>query len=238
MILNSTNLSATTAEETIFADIDYLCKSNSTAYPLAAKLRNCNLAYYVAVTAILRGQSNWEWDDTNATDFPVGTTNLVANQLDYALPTDFLKVLRVEAANSAGVYIPLTQFDEQQVPGVSLSSFMSASGTPIYYREIGNSIELYPKSAAAVTNGLRVYYQRLPASFTNASAATEPGFTALFHRAISLGAALDYASVNGLQNKEDIRTALNEMLAQLSIFYSKRNRSVRPTIVVKRRNYD
>lgn len=243
MILSSSNLSAVTAKPSLIEDIDWTLGTDSTQYPLADKLRNINLWYYDVVTDILRYNSNWEWDDTNKTDFPIGTTNLVASQTDYALPSNFLKLLRVEVLDAGGSYRKLTQFDEQQV-AVGLTEFMKTDGMPLYYREIGSSIELYPAPSATdttLTAGLKVYYQRTQTEFTNADASVSPGFPANFHRILSLGASYDYATTKLSSNTTLINTLkakIDAMRESIKEYYSSRNREVRPTLKVRVKNYD
>lgn len=243
MILSSSNLSAVTAKPSLIEDIDWTLGTDSSQYPLADKLRNINLWYYDVVTDILRYNSNWEWDDTNKTDFPIGTTNLVASQTDYALPSNFLKLLRVEVLDAGGSYRKLTQFDEQQV-AVGLTEFMKTDGMPLYYREIGSSIELYPAPSATdttLTAGLKVYYQRTQTEFTNADASVSPGFPANFHRILSLGASYDYATTKLSSNTTLINTLkakIDAMRESIKEYYSSRNREVRPTLKVRVKNYD
>lgn len=243
MILSSSNLSATTAKPSLIEDIDFLVGTDSTQYPLADKLRNINAWYYDVVTDILRYNSNWEWDDTNQTDFPIGTTNLVASQRDYGLPADFLKLLRVEVLDAGGSYRKLVEFDEQQV-GVGLSEFMKTDGMPLYYREVGNSIELYPSPSATgttLTAGLKIYFQRHQVEFTNADASSSPGFAANFHRILSLGAAYDYAVVKLSANGTliaSLKGRIDEMRTALREYYSSRNKEVRPKLRPKARNFE
>lgn len=241
MQLSTVTLTGVTAAPSIVEDIDFLLGTDSTSYPLAQKLRNINLHYYDAVTDIIASNSNWEWDDTNKTDFPIGTATLVAGQQDYALPSNFLRVLRIEVMDAQGNYQKLDEFDEEQIGSVGLASFMSTDGMPVLYREIGNSIELYPAPAAAnvtLVAGLKVYYQRTQTEFTNADAAVSPGFAAPFHRLLSIGAAYDYAFVKTLPIAIPLKQKLEEMRVALKAYYASRNREVRPAIRVRHRNYE
>lgn len=243
MILSSVNLSATTAKPSLIEDIDYILGTDSTQYPLADKLRNINSWHYVAVTDILESMSNWEWDDTNKTDFPVGTTTLVVGQRDYSLPSDFLKLLRVEVLDVNGNYQPVHQFDEQEV-GVALSEFMKTNGLPLYYREIGSSLELYPSpSSGSVTlaAGLKVYYVRTQTEFTTSDATVSPGFPAVFHRLLSYGASYDHASFKMTSNPtliNNIAGRIKETRASLQKYYASRNREVRTVLKRTRRVYE
>lgn len=243
MILSTANLSGVTAAPSIIEDIDFILGTDSTQYPLAAKLRNINLWYYNIVTDIIAFNSNWIWDDTNKTDFPIGTTNLVAGQLDYAMPSNFLKLLRVEVKDSGGNYQKLEEFDQSQIK-VGLSSFMQANGLPLYYREVGSSIELYPQPSASTTTltaGLKVYYQRTQTEFTNADASVSPGFPANFHRLLSLGASYDFACFR-LSSNTTLVTSLKEqidtMRQSVKEYFSSRNREVKPTMKPRPKNYE
>lgn len=240
MILSSSSLSAVTTAPSIFEDIDFLAGTSSVSYPFADKLRNVNLRYNDVVSDILKAQSNWEFDDTNTTDYPIATTTLVAGQLDYALPSSFLKLLRVEVKDSAGNFQRVYQFDETQV-SQALSEFDKTNGLPIWYRELANSIELYPQadaSSVTLTNGLRCYFQRNITEFTTSDASVTPGFAQPFHRILSIGAAYDYAFAKQLPVANALKVKLDEMRLALMQYYSSRNREVRPKLQTRIRNYD
>lgn len=240
MILSSSTLTGVTAKPSIIEDIDFLVGTDSNSYPLADKLRNINMHYYDVVALILESQSNWEWDDTNRTDFPIGTTNLVANQQDYdlsGLTGGLLKIVRIEAADSSGTFSKLQQIDESQIP-MALSEFEKTAGTPKYYREIGSSIELYPKPSYNGTSGLKVYYQRAMSEFTNASASSVPGFAAPFHRILALGAAYDYALANNKPNANQLVQRMELQKVGLRDSYANRNREVKPIIRPRVSNYE
>lgn len=240
MILSTVSLNTVTSAPSLIEDIDFLVGTNATTYPLADKLRNVNAYNYEVVTEILKAQSNWEFDDTNATDFPIATRNLVASQKDYGLPGGFLKLIRVEVKDSAGNFQKLSQFDETQV-AQALSEFHANDGMPVGYREIGDSIELYPSPSASdttLTAGLKCYYQRSLDEFTNADSSASPGFAAPFHRILSVGAAYEYAVVNQMAIARDLKLKLEELKANLRQFYSSRNREVRSKLQAIVRNYE
>lgn len=244
MILSSSSLSAVTAKPSIIEEIDFNCGTDSTSFPLADKLRKINLWYYKVVTAILEAMSNWEWDDTNKTDYPIGTTNLVASQRDYTLPTDFLKISRVEVKDSGGNYQKVEEFDETQIYGIGLSEFNETDGLPVYYREIGNSIELYPSPSASsttLTAGLKLYFVRSQTEFTISDAAVSPGFSTLFHKILALGPSYDYAAVKLTAEPRiaaNLLADLNGELASLKKYYATRNREKRTRMSRKRTNYE
>lgn len=240
MILSTASLSSVTSAPSIVEDIDFLVKSNAVSFPLNQKLRIINKINYDVTTDILKYQSNWEFDDTNKTDFPIATTNLVASQRDYTLPTTMVKLLRVEVKDSAGNWQRVRQFDETQVDQ-ALTEFNKSDGLPRLYREVGNSIELYPSPASASTtliSGLKCYYQRVITDFTTSDASTEPGFAKQFHPILSYGTAYEYAIINGLDVAPALKNRLDELRAELREYYSSRNREVKPTLKVTKRNYE
>lgn len=233
MILSTVDLSGVTIKPSIIEDIDFLVGTDSTQFPLADKLRLINAYYYDTVSDIIGYDGSWEWDDTNKTDFPIGTATLVNNQLDYSLPSGFLKLLRVEVLDSDGNYRKLEKFDEQEIP-IALSEFLETGGTPMFYREIGNSIELYPKPATGYVTmaaGLKIYYQRTMTEFTISDEAVSPGFAPQFHRILSIGPSYDYAAIRGMERTNYLKTKLDEMRLALRDYYNNRNKEA--AIIIK-----
>ena len=239
MKLSSSSLTGITEKPSLIEDIDFLVGTTSDDYPNADKLRNINQHYYEVVTKILSAQSNWEWDDTNFSTFPVGTTTLVDSQEDYTLPSGIVKLLRVEVLDSSGNYVKLKQVDDQEIPN-AMTEFQGTAGMPLYYQEIGPSVKLFPAPASGsvtLAAGLKVYFQRNPTIFTNADAASSPGFDAQFHRILSLGAALDWAIKKGLPSVKALAEKKADLESRLMEHYAKRNREVRPKIRAPHINY-
>lgn len=222
----------------INAETRALCDADSTSYPDATLLRRVNAAYEEIVGKIIGLDGTWQFDDTNFTDMPIGTTDLVASQQDYAFDNSHLNVLRASVKNSNGNYQPLKPLDVSEI-GVDPSEFMKTAGFPVYYDKNGSSILLYPPPAAAdvtLSGGLKVYYQRTADIFTSAEVSTgtkEPGFASPFHMILAFKAALPYC----MSYKKD-RVALYEkkvmdLEKDLVKFYSKREKDVRKGLVMR-----
>jgi hypothetical protein len=239
MILSSQTLTGVTTKQSLIEDIDFLVGTDSNSYPLADKLRNINSHYGDVVALILEANDRWEWDDANRTDFPIGTCNLVANQQDYDLTglSGLLKILRVEVADSSGTFSKLQPVDETQI-GTAMSQFQSTAGTPQFYRETSNSVELYPKPSYNSVNGLKIYYQRSMSEFTTTSASSVPGFALPFHRILSLGASYDYAMANGKGNANQLFQRMELQKENLKNYYANRNKDVRPMLKPRVSNYE
>jgi len=226
-------------------DINYLLFGSSTAtspYAIADMTRNMNSYLDKVVGIILQSDGRWEWDDTNQTDLPIGTTTLVANQQDYEITGEtFLTIRRVEVKDNNGNYYEIDPIDQRDIQGQSMTEFYKTPGRPLYYDKIGNSIFLYPKPAAAnvtLAAGLKIYFQRTASYFTASDTTKEPGFAPLYHRILSVGAGLDYAIANEMMNKITILQAMYDKLEQgLVDFYSKRSQDEHIRMRTKKESY-
>lgn len=204
----------TTTEDGIVQDIDFGVGSTRATYPLTRIANDANRAMDDVITIILGADGRWQFDDTNYTDLPIGTTNLVSEQQDYSFDPEQIDVTRVECKDENGNWQYLVPFDQRDLtpPGVatipvtgltsvgtlggnnySLTDFMSTSGTPVYYDKIANSIFLYPKPNYNSSGGLKVYFQRKPSYFESTDTTKQPGFAKHLHKIISLKCQYTYA---------------------------------------------
>ncbi len=195
-----------------------------SSYALADITRNINNAYLDVVRRIWDCAAGWQYDDSNATDLPVGYTTLVDSQKDYELPTLAQRIARVEIEDSSGNYQLIKQIDIHDVDNQAMSELLETAGMPIYYDLIGRSIMLYPTPASGsvtLASGLAVYIDREPTLFTTASTTGEPGFASPFHKILSYAAAIDFVQDKATQDRlVMMKTRLEQGLVS---FYSKRN---------------
>ena len=225
--------SDTVNKQGLCEDIDFLVNSDSNSYPLTDKCRNINKAYDEVVSLILQADGRWEFDDTNATDLPIATTNLVVNQQDYSLDTTFLIISRVEVKDQAGTWRALKPISQQDVvrDGSSLTQFLSNPGIPQYYDKTANSVFLYPSPIYSQDASLKVFYQRNISYFVPTDTTKTPGFNTQFHQILSVSAALDYATSKNLPQglpHGRIPTALTTKLENLKMnlqnYYSRKSK--------------
>lgn len=148
----------------------------------------------------------FQFDDTNHTKLPTGTTGLTANQKDYSFLTDaqgnrILTLTRIDMLQKVGGdYAQLQLIDQAQVPH-ALDEFYSTAGIPQFYDKIAdNIIRLYPKPATTIAAGLRFYFQRTPSYFVATDTTKQPGVSPLLHRGFVIAAAYDGALTLGLTN--------------------------------------
>jgi len=204
-------------ESQVFGDNSYGRISGDPAL-LATFTRYINEALNRIVSLILTADGRWQFDDTNNTDFPIATTNLVttpgSEQQDYTFDVSMLRILRMEVLDNTGAWRKMTPIDENDIYDQSLTDFLKTPGLPVYYDKQGSSILLYPKPlATSVTStaGLKVWFQRPPSYFvTTDTTNKQPGFNSMYHRLAALIASRDYAMSKGLSNAK----ALGDMVLQ------------------------
>lgn len=188
----------TTTSQGIVQDTYFEASANSSSYPIADLVRNANSALDMVLTLILGADSRWQFDSTNATDLPIGTTALVSGQKDYSFDSEYLVIKSIECSDGQGHWtklIPIDNYDEE----VALSEFQLTNGVPKYYDKMGESILLYPSTNYSIAptdpvpGGLRAYFQRKIDYFTVSDTTKEPGFAKHLHKYISLYCAYVYA---------------------------------------------
>ncbi len=234
--------SSTSDNAGIVEEIDFLIDTDLNSYPLTQKARNVNRYLDEVISLILQSDGRWEFDDNNYTNLPIATTSLVNEQQDYSISGGtFLKILRVEVKDINGNYYLLTPISEKDIQNQAMTEFQETAGMPKYYDKLGNSLFLYPKPSSAnttLTAGLKVYFQRLPSYFVSTDTTKTPGFNPLYHRILSVGAALDYAIANGMNSKIKILTPLLQKLEDgLISFYTQRIKDESVRMKIGRENY-
>lgn len=246
----------TTDNNGIVQDIDFLVNSTRATYPLTRIATDANRAMDEVVTIILGADGRWQFDDTNYTDLPIGTTNLVTDQQDYSFDPEQIDITRVECKDPNGNWIYLVPMDQSDLTppsnnplptsgltatgalggnNFSLTDFMKQSGTPIYYDKIANSIFLYPKPSYNSTGGLKVYFQRKPSYFVSTDTAKQPGFAKHLHKIISLKCAYIYGLSKLLApNKlQSLAVEIQKYEQKIKEFYSSRKKDEKSRLVAR-----
>lgn len=213
--------------------IYFLTKTNSTSFPAADILIAINNAYERVGSLILRADSRWQWDDTNQTDLPNATTDLVSGQQDYSITSTHLTIDRVEVKDSGGTWHVLNQIDQQDLKRdkkTALGNYKTTNGLPEEYDLVGSSVFLYPKPSYNSTAGLKIFFTRGPALYTSGELSTgtkQPGFNSLFHDLIPLHVSYEYAVANGQPSANQLFAAIQAKEQAINDFYGLRNRDNR-----------
>ena len=170
----------------------------------------------------------FQWDDTNHTKLPIGTTDLVANQADYSFLTDeqgnaILNLTRIDILDSNGTYRELQIIDQAEIP-MALDEWQKTAGLPTHYDKIAdNVIRLYPKPLTAVTSGLKFYFQRVPSYFVATDTTKSPGVPPLLHRGFVIASAYDGALTLGLPNLQPLSIEMQREEQKMKDYFMNRN---------------
>ena len=227
-----------TTKSGIIQEIDFLLNLDDPAtYDIKHKTRNVNRAYDRVVSLILQADSRWEWEDTNKTDLPIATTDLVAGQRDYGIDITFLRITKLLVKDRAGNWQILIPVDENDPEGRDIIE-EEEEGVPQKYIKKANSIFLDPKPNYSSTAGLKIHFQRNADYFTSDDTSKKPGFAEPFHRLLSLYAAYDWCLANNLAGRIAIlANEIAKMEAALIEFYSSRARDEKPRIRLRKEIY-
>jgi len=181
----------------ICQEIDQLCDTDTTSYPVAHKTRRVNSALEQVVGWILEADGTWQFDDSNNTDLPIGTQTLVAAQKAYTFNDKFLALISVEVKDASGNWSILSPIDQREFdPSLPLDEAFETDGLPIYYDKVSDdTIKLYPGPATAsctLTSGLKVRFKRTAHLFTASDTTAVPGFQSPYHVILAYMASIPY----------------------------------------------
>jgi hypothetical protein len=224
-----------TNETGLCQEVDRICGTSSTNYPLKDKARRANMGKSRFITIALENDTRWQFDDSNQTDLPIGTTNLVSGQQDYSFESGFLKILKVEVKDADGNYQQLTPIDRSEYDG-SLETYFSTNGQPEYYDKVGNSVLLFPSPSSAVTAGLRVHYQRDGVDYVSTDTTKTTGIPSIFDELIAWYIAEPYlmektlTDISGQRKYNALVNKIEKKEQEVANYYSKRDKDVRKII--------
>lgn len=219
LTFNDTSTSQGLCQET-----DSICGTSSTTYPLVDKARRANTALSDYISIALASDTSWAFDDTNYTDFPIGSTDITTSQQDYSFGLDMLKILKVQCKDSSGNWITLDPIDIND-SNIPLEERFKTSGIPQFYDKTNSSIFLYPTPNYTSVGGLKVYYQRDGSVFVSTDTTKKAGIPSLFHKYIALKMSEPYLRDKGKSNYTAVRNEiLDYEINKIPEYYSKRGK--------------
>lgn len=161
-----------------------------------------NTAYSRYCILALMADNLWQFDDNNYSDFPIGTTNLIANQPDYTLTNEQVIIEQVEVLDPTGkVWMAVPEGDERKFAEYKISEsqyFNNVAAIPIFHIKKGNSILLMPTPSYSVTQGLKVRFKRPPIYYVSTDTTKLPGFNRLHHEYLCDYATWRYSFMRSL----------------------------------------
>jgi hypothetical protein len=208
-----------------------LTDSNSGNYTAAQMLPDINSWYQRIVNVILRSQDDWEFDDSNKTDYPILTGDLVANQQSYVLPAGCLRIQRLELSYDGSItFYKAEPIDVSMISkGTQPAQILQwANVNRPYYDIRYSSIFLYPIPTVTTTGstGMKIWINRNITEFTSSDLSTgtaSPGFDPNFHMLLAYGVAHDRAIAKSLANADRIDKELDKLMSELSTYYGNKD---------------
>jgi len=167
-----------------------LTDANTTDFPTATRLIYANNAGDHVAGVAIGADGRWQFDDTNFTNLPIGTTDIKSGQQQYQFDDSFLTIQRLEVTDSSGNVTKLTPIDEKDI-SIATGEYKPNQGIPSEYDKIGDSIFLYATPNYDLTGGLKAYFQRSLQVITSFDS-TVPGFYLSAHMILPYMIALPY----------------------------------------------
>lgn len=222
--------------------IDDTVGTNNSTYPIASKTRDINLALDRVFALIFQVGGTWQFDDSNHTNYPILTADLVANQRDYSFTTDssgnfILDIYKVMIADSNGDFFEVMPVDQQSNPPITMIDGQNTTGQPFFYDKTGNGIFLDPIPNYNATGGIKIFVNRTGSYFTTSDTTKTPGFAAIFHEYLVLRPSYQYAYRKSLDNVNILKAEILEMEAEIQNYYKSRERDVSKTLIGRVNNY-
>lgn len=229
-------------ERTLGFDDGYI---SGNATRLAEFTADINLALDRVLALIFQVGGTWQFDDSNQTDYPIISTNLVTGQRDYSFTSDqngnlILEIYKVMVADPTGVFHEIFPVDvESGRAPTNYDSGLNVGGIPNTYDKLANGIFLDPPSTYNSTLGLKIYVSREGSYFTSSDTTKKPGFAGLFHEYLALRPSWKYAarkdmSIAGgrLRNGSFTGLALdvNDMENDIQEFYKSRQKDTQKVL--------
>lgn len=213
---------------------------DSTQWPLY-KIANSYNNYLDKVNGYAIGADRkFQWDNTNHTKLPEGTTSLNVSQSDYSFLQDeqgnpIITLLGVSILNG-GYYRPLIPVDRSD-PGYDPATFGFIAGTPSKYDKIADNIaRLDSLPPATIASGLKFYFQRVSPDFTAASTTQTTGCSPLLDRGFIIQAAYDGALSLGLPALQGLLVEQAKEEQKMIEYFTNRNNDTVPFIHGVRRS--
>lgn len=169
----------------------------------------------------------FQWDDTNHTKLPEGTTALTIHQSDYSFLVDeqgntIITLIGVSVLQN-GRYEMIHPVDRND-PTYDPATFGQETGTPTCYDKIAdNIIRLDKQPVATVASGLKFYFQRTPSYFVAADTTKAPGVSPLLHRGFVIASAYDCALTLGLPSFQALALERRMEEEKMVRYFAERN---------------
>jgi len=219
----------TTDKLGICQEIDALCDSDTTSYPLADKARRANSAIETLTAKIMQVCKNFPYDDENIGDLAEGTITLEEGVSKYTLTDKFLNVLGWKVKDTSGYWhiVQPYSMDEANRDGIVLETKEAETGLPLTYRAVGRTFFFAPAPGAAYVTlaaGGKFFYSRTAHLFTADDTDAVPGIASPWHITIVKMAALPFCKTYKKDRVAQLVYDIAEETKEMVFFYANRQK--------------
>lgn len=218
---------------------------DSTMYPTWKVVNSANLWSDFVTGYAIGADKRFAWDNTNHSKLPIGTTDLVENQVDYSFLTDeqgnsIITLTGISLVDANGIEQPLNLVDRND-SGYNKETYGTHSGTPTAYDKIADNIirlDNKPTATDVSTYDLKFYFQRTSPKYDATSTTATTGFSPLLDRGFVIASAYDGALTLGLPNLSALgaERALEEQ--KVENYFTNRNNDERRSLTNKPIEYE
>lgn len=225
-------LSDTTNKNGLLQDIERWCGmsdghiTGNTALK-ARFINDVNESKFYIESMIINSQDEFDYDDSNHTDFPIVTTPLTTSR-DYRLNASerILKLKRLDVTYDGTNYYRATPIDSSEIQiGLGNDTHVDSNfsiQSPRYDVKYGSWF-LYPKATQAqVDAGAQALIEWTREGVEFATDGTddtvEPGFERAFHSLISKMVALEWLLINKNKERTLIQKLEDKLQKQMDLF--------------------
>jgi hypothetical protein len=197
----------------------YLTRTDSTTYSDSDLDASLNAWNNVFTTEILAAMDDWDFKAETA------TSDLVANQQEYVMPTDLLKIKRIEVSYDGTNWKYVNWFDINE-RGEQTHNLTDFTTDEPYADMMDGSVMLYPIPTTSITGGIKIWYSKLDDMLTNAT--DQPKLAEPFQIGLCYGAAKDYYERNAEKPNFTDRAVMmgkniNDIIEKMKEFYNTHN---------------
>jgi hypothetical protein len=223
--------------------------ASSSSFPLGAKTRDVNMALAELFFIGMEASGRWKLDDTNQTDYPFLTFDLVQDQQDYsfvndgsASPNQILDIHHVEVQDNNGNWVTLTPYDMFNDGDLAIGQLATISGNPPRrYAKTANGIFFDSKPSYNKTGGGKIFFSRTASYFTVSDTTKSPGLPDFCHKWLILKPSYDYCARKSLAQASIYKVELygvngdGGLKRDIQIYFGGRNKDERPRLTMKTR---
>lgn len=238
--------SDTTNKSGILQQTRGIARLDETQLSTEAVVNSCNNYLDTVAGYAIGADRRFQWDDTNHSKLPVGTTALVSGQSDYSFLTDeqgntILNLVSISLLEIATNKETKLEAIDIQNDSYNFGSYGVDSGVPSTYdKTADNVIKLDKKPTATEVSKykLKFYFQRTPSYFTASDTTKAPGVPPLLHRGFVISSAYDAALAFGLDNLQSLSVERQLEERKMIEYFGNRNTDERSALTVRVRNYE